>query len=188
MTDTPSAANTVTIRERTPNDLDRCAELLMEVHHSDGYPVEGVADPRGWLTPKGTLISWVAEVDGSIAGHVSVAEGRDEDAVTLWRQAQPGCTASVAVLARLFVPSARRGLGLGEQLTRQGMAYAAEQSMDLVLDVMEKDQAAIRLYKRLGWLYLGPALHSLGQGARGKGQEVEIPAYCYGYPCPRGQE
>jgi hypothetical protein len=38
-----------TVRPRADADLPATAAALVEVHHSDGHPVEGVDDPRGWL-------------------------------------------------------------------------------------------------------------------------------------------
>ena len=40
-----------TVRPREPRDLAQLAEALVRVHAADGYPVEGVADPRAWLEP-----------------------------------------------------------------------------------------------------------------------------------------
>jgi hypothetical protein len=34
-----------------------------------------------------------------------------------------------------------------------------------VLDVLAKDAAAIRLYRRLGWTELGPVVHEFASGA-----------------------
>jgi hypothetical protein len=38
-----------TVRPRADADLPATAAALVEVHRSDGHPVEGVDDPRGWL-------------------------------------------------------------------------------------------------------------------------------------------
>ncbi|MGM0386012.1 MAG: hypothetical protein ACQERF_08550, partial [Actinomycetota bacterium] len=54
-------AQQVTVRPRTPADLDRCAEVLIRVHAQDGYPVEGVADPHARLHPDRLLAAWVAQ-------------------------------------------------------------------------------------------------------------------------------
>ncbi|PBC64152.1 hypothetical protein BKI49_10730 [Streptomyces sp. Tue6028] len=47
----------------------------------------------------------------------------------------------------------------------------------VVLDVMTKDKAAIRLYERWGMQRLGTARHALGEGQ-------EIDAVCYVSPAP----
>jgi ribosomal protein S18 acetylase RimI-like enzyme len=70
------------------------------------------------------------------------------------------------VLARLFVLREARGRALGEQLTRTAMEFARHQGLRLVLDVMAKDTAAIRLYERLGWTRTGDTTHRYGDGLR----------------------
>lgn len=148
------------IRARTDADLPEAADALVRVHSTDGYPVEGVADPESWLTPPGLLSSWVAEQDGHVVGQVCVTEPRGEGATTLWLEETLGDEEEVAVLGRLFVTREARGNALGEKLTRTAMEYAEKIGRRLVLDVMEKDRAAMRLYERLGWEPIGSILHS----------------------------
>jgi hypothetical protein len=45
----------------------------------------------------------------------------------------------------------------------------------LVLDVMTKDTAAIRLYERLSWQHFGEVAHHFGAGE-------QFPAVCYVWP------
>lgn len=149
---------TASIRPRTENDLPACAAALREVHAKDGYPVEGVDDALGWLTPPGLSAAWVAELGGEVVGHALVSEPHDEEAVRLWKEKS---NQSVYVLARLFVTPVARGHHLGKKLTEAAMQWAQERGHRLVLDVMEKDQAAIRLYEDLGWSYLGDIEHKI---------------------------
>lgn len=162
---------TANIRPRSENDLASCAAVLREVHAKDGYPVEGVDDALGWLSPPDLSAAWVAELDGQVVGHALISEASDEDAVRLWqaRSDQP-----VAVLARLFVSPSARGHRLGEQLTEAAMHWAQERGQRLLLDVMEKDQAAIRVYENLGWSYLGDIQHRV--------DDRTVPARAYAAP------
>ncbi|MBC9815826.1 GNAT family N-acetyltransferase [Nocardia farcinica] len=84
-------------------------------------------------------------------------------------------TSDALVFARLFVGPAERRHGVGEQLVRAAMAYVKEQTRPLVLDVMDKDHAAIRLYERLGWQHIGTATHRFGE-------RQSITALCYVAP------
>ncbi|MFI6024169.1 GNAT family N-acetyltransferase [Amycolatopsis magusensis] len=172
------------MRERRAADLEGAAAALVRVYASDGYPVEGVDDPRAWLRPADLLHAWVAEVDGEIVGHavltapVDSADGADgADAVRIWREQAPD--ERVAVLGRLFVLPEARGYALGERLARAAMEFAEAQGLRLVLDVVDKDVAAIRLYERLGWQRIGTADHRFGDGR-------SITAYCYVAPLPAG--
>lgn len=159
------------VRTRQNDDLQPCADALVKVHATNGYPVEGVADPVGWLKPANLVASWVAELDGVVVGHVVVTEpNSSDDAANLYDG-----DGSPLVLGRLFVAPEARGCSLAEQLTRAVMEYAAESGRPLVLDVMDKDQAAIRLYERLGWRFLGTAEHDDGRGNK-------VSARCYAAP------
>ncbi|MFC9090319.1 GNAT family N-acetyltransferase [Nocardiopsis dassonvillei] len=159
------------IRQREDRDLPACAAVLKEVHAKDGYPVEGVDDALGWLTPDGLVAAWVAESDDRLLGHICVTEERGEEAARLWRARD---SRPVGVLARLFVSPAARGCRLGEKLTRAAMEDAERRGWRLVLDVMEKDRAATRVYEKLGWESLGEIWHVV-EGRR-------VPAFAYVSP------
>ncbi|MER5918170.1 GNAT family N-acetyltransferase [Streptomyces sp. NPDC001982] len=108
-------------------------------------------------------------------GHVMVSRPQGEDAVRMWLE-QSGDTADhVAVGARLFVAPEARSEGLGERLIRAAFDYAQEHGLRVVLDVMAKDKAAIRLYERMGMQRIGTAKH-------GYGQDQEVDAVCYVSP------
>ncbi|MFD6991356.1 GNAT family N-acetyltransferase [Streptomyces sp. NPDC059943] len=155
-------------------DIPGAAAALVEVHATDGYPVEGVSDPEEWIRPSGVIQAWVAETD-RVVGHVAISRAQGEDAVTLWQAESGEDEARIGVLARLFVVREARKNAVGEKLMRAAMGYAQEHRLRLVLDVMTKDSAAIRLYERLGWKLIGEASHGYGNGQ-------QIPAVCYVWP------
>ncbi|GAA4209981.1 GNAT family N-acetyltransferase [Actinocatenispora rupis] len=163
------------IRVRTPDDIPACVRGLKEVYESDGYPVEGVSDAEGWLFPDGLLEAWVAEEGGEVLGHAAACEPRGEAAVTMLID-QTGMTEDqIAVIARLFVVPRGRGKSFGQRLAFAAFEYAQRLGRRIVFDVMTKDQAAIRLYERLGCVRLGTTTHVFGDGQ-------EVPAYCYVAP------
>lgn len=156
-------------------DIPGAAAALVQVHATDGYPVEGVAQPTEWISSPAVAQAWVAEAGGRIVGHVAVMRPRDEEAVTLWQALSRDDEASIGVLARLYVVREARGHSLGEGLVRMAMAYAKEHGMRLVLDVMTKDVSAIRLYERMGWRAIGEATHGIGD-------DQQVSAVCYVSP------
>lgn len=164
----------VHVRPRTDGDLSELGAALVEVHARDGYPVEGVSDPVGWLNAPGFVRSWTAEADGVLVGQVSLARPVGEDAVRLWQERSEQNAEDVLVLARLFVRPKARGSGTGKALTLAAMEYARQRGLTLVLDVMAKDRAAIRLYEKLGWEPIGTADHTV-EGAE------SVPALCYAW-------
>ncbi|MBY8880758.1 GNAT family N-acetyltransferase [Streptomyces sp. PLK6-54] len=147
----------------------------MNVHETDGYPVEGVEDPEAWIRPPAVLSAWVAEESGTIVGHVAVMRPQGEGAVSLWQDRSGEGEERIGVLARLFVVREARKHAAGERLMRAAMDYAKQNSLRLVLDVMTKDTGAIRLYERLGWKHIGEVSHYFGAGQ-------QIPAACYVWP------
>ncbi|MDW4903815.1 GNAT family N-acetyltransferase [Streptomyces sp. ADMS] len=156
--------STIGIRPFEDTDLPGAAAALTEVHAADGYPVEGVAHPEAWLRSDSLLASWVAEAEGRIVGHVAVMRPDGEDAVSLWAERSRVDEQRIGVLARLFVVRDARQRALGERLVRTAMDYGQHSDRRLVLDVMVKDTAAIRLYERLGWLRTGRVTHHFGTG------------------------
>ncbi|MES5819090.1 GNAT family N-acetyltransferase [Streptomyces sp. RG80] len=156
-------------------DLTEAATALVEVHATDGYPVEGVDQPETWLRSADVIAAWVAKLDGAVIGHVAIMRPQGEDAVSLWMEQSGDREDQIAVLARLFVVKAARKHAVGERLMQAAMSYGSEHGFRLVLDVMTKDSAAIRLYERLGWREIGRAPHHYGNG-----QSVD--AVCYVAP------
>lgn len=119
------------IRRRHDTDLDACAAVLAAVHTHSGYPHRWPDDPVSWLTPDALSAAWVAEADGTVAGHAALC-GRE--------------------ISRLYVAPAARGAGLGRRLLRTAEAAATARGLRPVLEVKTTDTAAIALYERLGWL------------------------------------
>lgn len=163
------------IRAIQDADIPGAAAALVQVHTTDGYPVEGVAQPTEWISSPAVAQAWVADVGGRIIGHVAVMRPQREDAVTLWHALSRDDEASIGVLARLYVVREARGHSVGEGLVQAALAYAKERGMRLVLDVMTKDVSAIRLYERMGWRVIGRATHAFGDDQR-------IGAVCYVSP------
>ncbi len=164
------------IRFRIESDIPAAAAGLVKVHATDGYPVEGVSRPEVWLTPPGMLKAWVAEIAGNVVGHVTVSRSNGEEAVSFWLSRSGSDEEKIGVLARLFVIPEARKRAVGEYLVRAAVEYAQSKGMRLVLDVMAKDVAAVRLYTRLGWTELGTAVHTFGE----EGQTVD--ALCFVSP------
>lgn len=141
----------VTIRDRRDSDLPELARILVRVHDVDGYPVEGVADPNAWLHSPTELRSWTALVDGVPVGQITLnAATEHDDAARVWTRHTGGDTTDLAIPARLFIDPDHRGSGLGRQLMTTAIHCATALNRAVAFDVMDKDEAAIRLYENLG--------------------------------------
>ncbi len=165
----------ILVRERLDSDIAEASKGLIRVHARDGYPVEGVSQPDAWLTPCGMINSWIAIRSGIFIGHVAISRPAGEQAVSLWIEQSGESADKIAVLARLFVVPEARNMAAGESLMGAAADYARLRGIRLVLDVLAKDEAAIRLYTRLGWRNIGSAVHPFGVGQRAE-------AFCFVAP------
>lgn len=150
----------IEIRPTIPTDLDALADVLVQVHELDGYPVEGVDEPRAWVELPEALGQWTALLDGQPVGHAALLRPAASDSAPglLARQEHVPPT-QIAVLGRLFVAPGARGRAIAHELMEAAEVKAGEAGLSLVLDVMLKDETAIGLYKRRGWRILGQFEH-----------------------------
>ncbi|MFJ4715881.1 GNAT family N-acetyltransferase [Streptomyces sp. NPDC088785] len=151
-------------RARGAGDLGACVAALRAVHLADGYPTVWPADPAGWLALGGAGDrAWVVERDGRIAGHVALVRAAAGDVAPALLRRDPG---PVAVVSRLFVAPGERGRGLGTLLLARAADAARAQCSRAVLDVVTTDTAAIALYERAGWTFLGTGRQHWAPGVR----------------------
>lgn len=157
---------TALIRPRTEEDIPALADVLVRVHAQDGYPVEGVADPAGWLRSDRTLGAWVAEMESSPVGQVMLTEpGEGDEAARLLSQHEGIPLDRLAVICRLFVDPDARGNRVSSALIDAAVSAAETNGRRVALDVMLKDQAAIAIYRRTGWRFLGKFNHAFLGGS-----------------------
>jgi ribosomal protein S18 acetylase RimI-like enzyme len=135
----------ITVRRASPVDHVAVAELTATVYRGEGF---SSADYEPALRDVGsraaTATVLVAEVDGRLAGAVTVATRGGEWA----EQAVPG----EAVVRMLVVAADARGSGVGEALVRVCLDVAREDGCAVVrLSSQEEMTAAHRLYERLGF-------------------------------------
>ncbi len=174
-------AQQLVVRQRLDSDLDALSTVLRTVHALDGYPVEGVSDPLGWLVSSRMLGAWVSVADCGPVGHVMLTTPSHADAaVTIMLDRLGGSADDVAVLERLFVAPEHRGRHAARQLIAAAMAFADAQGRRAVLEVMDKDRAAIRLYEALGWRSMGPLRHVHSGGRSEPGAAYVAPARPHG--------
>lgn len=165
----------VQIRPTIPADLDALADVLVEVHAADGYPVEGVDDPRAWVTLSDSIGQWTALLEGRPVGHVALLWPNPGDGGPGLLTEQQGVPLSrIAVLARLFVSPTARGRSAARRLMDAALGRARCKDLKVVLDVMAKDGRAIELYRSSGWQLLGELDHAVTQESH-----VKALAFCW---------
>jgi GNAT superfamily N-acetyltransferase len=143
------------IRRREPEDLDALVAALAKVHADDNYPTRWPEDPVQWLTTRDPYGAWVAEWNGQPVGQVVLRPAVAQAPVLMWSAVTGHDPAYCCVIGRLFVAGSARGHGLGQGLLEAAVTDAGERRLTPVLDVVDQNAAAIRLYERLGWIHLG---------------------------------
>jgi GNAT superfamily N-acetyltransferase len=122
------------IREATAGDIDAMHRIRMAVHENR------LSDPS-WLTPAvyracladtGVANTWVAEVDGAVAGF-STARVPERD---IWA---------------LFVDPAREGRGIGRALIDAATRWLFERGVAIIELSTTPGTRADRFYRDAGW-------------------------------------
>jgi ribosomal protein S18 acetylase RimI-like enzyme len=134
------------VRVPRPEDYAAVAELTAQVYRGEGYSsAEYEPALRDVASRAASATVLVAEVDGRLAGAVTVATRGGEWA----EQAAPG----EAVIRMLVVGPEVRGAGTGRALVEAALEAARTDGCALVrLSSQEDMTAAHRLYERLGFV------------------------------------
>lgn len=169
------AANDIEIRPRSEDDLPALVEALEDVYSTDGYPIEGTATAASFLAPPGLVAAWVAVHRGVVVGQIAVVTGRDGHAMRAWVEASAAASnggdhdaepTRVVVAARFFVRKYARGLGLGRALIEKTCRWAKDNDMRIVMNVLAKDQDAMKLYEKVGFKRFGEGVYEYHEGKR----------------------
>lgn len=142
----------LTIRRRADSDVDVLVDEMRRVYERDTYPVVWPRAPRRFLAPGDELGAWVA-VDGeNLVGHIALHDAATDELLGGPASALTGRAAhELAVVARLFVTTAARGLGAGRALLSTATEAAHGAGRQPVLDVGQRLHGAIALYEASGW-------------------------------------
>lgn len=159
----------IELRQRERSDIPRLHDIITAVHAETGYPVDGPSCFEAFLDPPpdqllhaitAVLVPADQDADGEqhpIAGHamiMSPSAGVLNPASKVHLE-RGGTMENHAVLSRFFVNPAAQARGIGSKMLEEATAWAEREGRRLVLVVLEKDEGAIRLYDRAGWVRVG---------------------------------
>ena len=111
-----------------------------------------------WLERGETEVRFVAvDGDGVAVGHVQLVDpALDTSGLGAWLTAYTDLSARPLLeVARLFVHPDHTEVGAGTALLGLATAYAHARGRDCALWVLHTQKAALRLYRRQGWVELG---------------------------------
>jgi GNAT superfamily N-acetyltransferase len=139
------------IRPRVSSDVPILTEILTNVYNLTRYPVDGPSSFPSRFQSTKALTSIVALYDGKLVGHAELQEASGLNPLVTASLTSHGPISSFAALVSLFVDPTLQGKGIGARLVEEAIAKARAQGKRLVLIVLDKDKAAIRMYERMGW-------------------------------------
>jgi predicted N-acetyltransferase YhbS len=114
----------VELRARTPDDLAALAMVAARVQANDGYPhYLPDQDFVRFLNRPEPLCAWVAEIDGTVVGHVAITEVTSSPAVMKLVR-DDGIEGEVVFIARLLVDPNVRRRGIGTRLLEHARRQA----------------------------------------------------------------
>lgn len=141
----------VLVRQRNSDDIPHLIQILTQVHSLSSYPVDGPQSFPARFSSTKTLIALVATLENTITGHIELQDQTSLNQLCRGILAAKGDLSSFAAVSTFFVDSKIRGKGIGARLFQEALAWGKEHGKRLALVVLDKDEAAIRMYERMGW-------------------------------------
>ena len=150
---------TLQIRSRRGGDLPALARLLEEQRPHTGYPQSWPLpySVERFLVRRGELGAWVAELDGSVVGHVAVTTADPGAETDGWVAGSGRPRDELAAVSVLFVDHTVSGRGVGTALLDEAVGFIRGRGCLPVLDVVQETERAVQLYLRHGWQVVGEA-------------------------------
>jgi GNAT superfamily N-acetyltransferase len=171
-----SASIPVTIRPRALSDVPVLIEILTEVYNVTKYPVDGPPSFPARFQSTKALTSIVALYDGKLVGHAELQDTSGLNPEVVASLTPHGPISSFAALVSLFVDPKIQGKGIGARLVEEALAWGRAEGKRLVLIVLDKDTAAIRMYEKMGWERGIEYFYETSQGVKYKAFSYVAPA------------
>jgi ribosomal protein S18 acetylase RimI-like enzyme len=163
-----SSSNFVTIRPRDPSDIPILTQILTEVYNLTKYPVDGLPSFPARFQSTKALASIVALYNGKIVGHAELQDASGLNSQVIDSLTPHAPLSSFAALVSLFVDPKIQGKGVGARLVREALVRGKAEGKRLVLIVLDKDEAAIRMYEKMGWERGIEYMYETGAGVKYK--------------------
>lgn len=147
------------VRARRTEDIATLVDVLQRQQPHSRYPFRWPLPfpAEQFIVRETEEQAWVAEQDGVPVGHVSLTSVEDDELGAIWSAGVGLPIARLACVSVLFVDHARQGQGLGRLLMDTAVSAARAQGRTPVLDVVDADSTAARVYRHLGWVEVGSA-------------------------------
>ncbi|AKU18961.1 hypothetical protein VV02_15110 [Luteipulveratus mongoliensis] len=134
-------------------------EVLAAQQPTSHYPLRWPLPfpPEEFVVRKDEERAWVAELDGSVIGHVAVSAVDDDELGQIWSAGAGRPIRELACMSVLFVDDRAKGTGAGGALIRTSVDWIRGSGRTPVLDVVQRHSTAASVYLHLGWRQVGTA-------------------------------
>lgn len=141
------------LRPRRSDDSDALAAILEEQQPASRYPFAWPLPMpiEDFIYRPSDESSWVAEVGGRQAGHVSLGTVADDDGGRIFMEPLGVEAGRLRIISALFTSTASRGHGVGSMLLTHAEQLILDRGLIPVLDVVPAHATALALYRRRGW-------------------------------------
>ncbi|XVX20071.1 GNAT family N-acetyltransferase [Actinomycetota bacterium] len=147
------------IRPRRDEDVPALVEVLAEQRPTSRYPIRWPLPfpVEDFIAREGELLALVAEVDGQLAGHISVLRpvGGPDGPAPLWAAAHGRPAEELAVVTAFFIGTPWQGTGLGGRMLDKAVEWIHANGYAACLDVVQGFSPAADIYRRRGWVAVG---------------------------------
>ncbi|MEO6955811.1 MAG: GNAT family N-acetyltransferase [Antricoccus sp.] len=145
------------IRPRETTDLAVLEEILGAQQPASRYPLRWpLRFPAGeFIVRPGERAALVAVVGEQVVGHVSVTEVQPDEMGAAWAAGVGRSITGISCLSVLFVDSTVRGRGVGRALMEAAESWIFNSGHAAVLDVVQQNCDALRMYRSRGWREIG---------------------------------
>lgn len=149
----------VLVRPRSDDDFPTLIDILgrqqAETQYPFHWPPRHSGSAVGFLRRSSELSAWVAELDGTVAGHVALQSVADDDLGRLWAAAHGVPVGRLRCISVLYADRRLPRRGIGSALLAAATERALADGGAPVLDVVAGHVEALNLYRSRGWEEVG---------------------------------
>ncbi len=147
----------VLTRPRSELDIPPLIDILAGQQAETQYPFRWPPDhgPEQFLRRPGEIEAWVAELGGTVVGHVAIQAVTDDDLGQMWAAAHGVPIGQLRCISVLFADRRLFRRGIGSALLARATERALADGGAPVLDVVAGHLNAVSLYLSQGWHEVG---------------------------------
>ncbi|MCW2528477.1 MAG: hypothetical protein JWM76_3337 [Pseudonocardiales bacterium] len=147
----------LSIRPRRDADMPSLIDIIVRQQAQTQYPLRWPwpGDVEDFVRRPSELEAWVAEIDGSVVGHVAIESVANDELGRMWATAHNVPITELRCISVLFADRRLGRRGVGSALLAHATQRALTSDGAPVLDVVAGHHEPLNLYLNRGWLEVG---------------------------------